>query len=209
MRYRPHREVRVDEDIDRSKIECPVLQELLNRYDSFFAGKVDEDLDIHFYFREGFFTFSHSINPIYPDMTKVSWEEFEGEDMVLMPTILRTVWICEMFRGSGVQESLIEEIKDISERTKTSFCAYAYPFQINKVRYTRSGQDALGKFLLNNYSKSRNYESDLPKQINRFKKLGFQNIEMEGYYTDPTARFIYVPSTASKDEKTTIQSRLR
>ena len=209
MNRHPHYQPSVDVDIDRSKIDCPILQELLNRYDSLFVGKTDDDLDISFYFRQGFFTFSYMINPIYPDMTKVSWEDFVGEDMVVMPTVLRTVWTCEMYRKSGTQERLIEEIKEISEQTRRPFCVYAYPFQINNCRYTQSGRDALCKFLMNSYSKSRNYDSDLPKQIKRFRSMGFQNIDMEGFYTDPEARFIYLPSTASQDEKITIQSRLR
>ncbi len=209
MIWSRHREVKVDPDINRSKIECPIIQVLLDRYDSFCAENSEDSWDIYFYFREGFFTFSQCLNPIYPDMTKVSWDDFDTEEMVLMPTILRCVWTCQDFRGRGIQNQLIEELKEISEQTNHSFCAYAFPFEINGCRYTASGRDALSKFLTNDYRKSRNYEVDLQKQIARFKKLGFQNIEMDGHDTKPEARFIYVPSTASKDEKRTIQSRLR
>ncbi len=195
----------VTNDVDLEDYGSELVKHIAGyrRHTSF--GEADDELGLYFHDRKSFFHFDGLGIALYPDLEKT-----DKEVEAIYCSCLRSVYVIQMFRKSGIQQQILKEVVDASEATGEPFYAVASPFVIKRSRYETSGEDALYKFMSQGIENPKEYDALAKVQSKRFEAAGMFNITLPYYeLTKPFQHWLYIPSNCSEKEKETGNSLRR
>lgn len=123
-------------------------------------------------------------------------------------SIIRSLYVCERYRGQGVQNRILESVISASEKTGKCILAIADPFRLTAKTHKKNPLICLQSFLEGVGYETFKDEDLIRLQSKRFQKLGFQSIDwtVHAQITEKDSHNIYVPENAGPEEKMIVES---
>jgi GNAT superfamily N-acetyltransferase len=191
-----------DEDIDLEKVDSCIVHQAVEDFNSFY------DNEDTFYFvipDVGWFSLIQGAS-IYVNDSKYA-EELE--QCYMFVDTLRSIWVRPTMRGRGVQNRILEAVKGYADSCSTAIMSFPDPYKIDNENKHWNVEEGMINFE-KSYSRPDNYEEELDKQIGRFEKAGFQNIDWSAHaqVTDVKQHYVYIGEGIEEEQRTIIESLL-
>ena len=123
-------------------------------------------------------------------------------------SIIRSLYVCERYRGQGVQKGILKSVIGASEKTGKCILAIADPFRLTGRTHKKNPLICLNSFLEGDAYETFKDKELIRLQSKRFQKLGFQSIDwtVHAQITEKESHNIYVPENAGPEEKMIVES---
>jgi hypothetical protein len=104
-------------------------------------------------------------------------------------------------RRKGIQNRILNDLKDVSDSCGHSFCICADPFQLKGFGRETNAKESLLKMVNNDTEPVDNWLVECQRQRERFLSEGFINVPFDNArYTERFQQFVYVSRGANPDE---------
>ena len=187
------RRAEISEDIDINRIKSKFISEMVGVYDTYLWNDDPLDLILVDPYSKFFF--------VVTDLAIMFMSKSDEGKYCFLPYI-RMIWVAKHQRGKGLQRTILDEMKDISDDVGESFAIVADPFLLTGNGPEVTAYDAIRKLLENDICPTDNYQWDLVKQRERFIGAGFDNVEFgNAQISEPYQHFVYVSKKESPSNK--------
>ena len=197
----------IDEEINRNSTSC-LVEEAMKKFDTFVLGEGD---DLTYYFQLpdeiGWFSIISGA-PIYANTNDMKLFKSLKKTYIFGDTI-RSIYVMPKYRGMGYQSEIIKTVKKCVNRCGSFAMAFCDPFELPNEDKITTLLEAMELFH-GEHQQPLDYETQLEKQIARFEREHFRNIDWSYHagHTDIRQQYIYVSPHIPQDDWKVIESLL-
>lgn len=209
------RRATIDPDINVEGLRSCIVREMIGSYDSYAGESASDEIFFIDPYQRFFFSmldshceFRADIGDYIDKETGELDKEYYsiGTASIELP-VFRVIYTLRHHRGKGIQQRILEEVKEVSDACGESFAIFADPFIISGFGREVTASEALMKFVRNGYEPTPEWADDLYKQRRRFLATGFNNVKYpQAQLTQPYQHFVYISRNAAPEERKLLES---